>query len=130
MSWKRPLLHSWKGRLMARNLFRQTTFQPVKDTGWQSGLANLGHKERQSWWHSWPWHVVIWVLLLDGFTAIAGISSRAPYPPGSSPSPGMLVLVLLFFTVFPSFGTLIMAHGKLLDERQSGTMAWILSKPV
>lgn len=125
-----PLLCSWKEILMAPNVRAQLTLQPVNEAGWRSGLANLWRRESQHWWQTWFWQVVIWVFLLDGFTAIAGAASRTPLPAGSPPSPSMIVLVLLFFTVFPAFGTLVMAHGKLFDEQQSGTAAWILSKPV
>ncbi len=116
---------------MNLNAFKQTTLQPVQIAGWRSGLANLWSKESLRWWQTWHWQLLIWVLLLDGFTAIAGATSRMSTASiGGAPSPGLMVLVLLFFTVFPSFGTLIMTHGKLLDEQQSGTMVWILSKPV
>ena len=115
---------------MALNVFGQRVLQPVQITGWRSGLTNLWYKESKHWWQTWHWQLVIWVFLLDGFTTIAGAASRMSPSSVSPSSPSMMVLVLLFFTVFPSFGTVIMTHGKLLDEQQSGTMAWILSKPV
>jgi ABC-2 type transport system permease protein len=115
---------------MTPNAFRLTTLHPVQIAGWRSGLANLWRKERQRWRQTWLWHLVIWIPLLGGFTAIAGVSSQPSEPGGSPSAPGMLVLVFLFFMLFSSFGTIILAHGKLLDEQQSGTMAWVLSKPV
>ncbi|MBA2679609.1 MAG: ABC transporter permease subunit [Ktedonobacteraceae bacterium] len=115
---------------MASNLFRQTTLQPVQAAGWRSGLANLWRKESQHWQQTWLWQAVIWASLLSGFTAIAGFASHRPALPASPASPGILMLMFLFFILFTSFGTVIMVHSKLLDEQQSGTMAWILSKPV
>lgn len=116
---------------MASNLFTQhTTLHPVQLSSWRSGLTNLWRKESRRWWKGWFWHLLIWIPLLDGFTAIAGASSRSSASTGSPAPSGMLVLVFLFFMLFSSFGTVIMTHGKLLDEQQSGTMAWILSKPV
>lgn len=113
---------------MATKPFTPLTLQRAPRASWQSGLANLWRKETRRWWQTWLWQLLIWVPLLDGFTAIAGASSRSSASSGSSGS--MLVLVFLFFMLFSSFGTVIMTHGKLLDEQQSGTMAWILSKPV
>ncbi len=115
---------------MTSHPFTSTTFQPVQISGWRSGLANLWRKESRRWWQSWFWQLLIWLPLLDGFTAIAGASSHSSASSGSHASSSMLVLVFLFFMLFSSFGTVIMTHGKLLDEQQSGTMAWILSKPV
>lgn len=118
---------------MALNLLPQTPLQPVKATGLTSGLANLWRKESQQWRQTWFWQLLIWVFLLDGLTILAAESSHLP----SSPSDGsvlssssVIIMVFAFFTLFPAFGTLIMAHGKLLDEQQSGAGAWILSKPV
>ena len=121
-----------------------STFQMVNERGWRMGFANLLRKENRDWWRTRRWWIttIIWLLLING---IAYAMMWTPMPDPSAPNPmtaptimlpaeaavtgamGNLVVMVGFFT---PIGAIIAMQGSIIDEKKSGTAAWIMSKPV
>jgi ABC-2 type transport system permease protein len=101
-------------------------FQLRKGAGWSRGLDNLLHAELGRWFRTKKWwvQILIWAAVVNGILALAVISEDTG---GSS---GMAMLVNIFLGVFAAFGVCILMQGVIVGEKQSGTAAWILSKPV
>lgn len=106
-----------------------------KKSAWNAGLANLVTFEMGHWWKTKRWwlQTLIWSVLIDGPLALAvGLSS----------SDIMVTQQIVFdltsltsvyvgmASFFGPFGIIILMHGSVLAERQSGITSWILSKPV
>ncbi len=109
--------------------------QPVTARGWRAGFNNLFSKENRDLWgtRSWLKQAIIWTAIL------IGILATVLYAPMENDASllllgGKSVLGLtVFFTLAGSalsVGAIIMGQDEVLDEKRSGTVAWILSKPV
>lgn len=105
---------------------------------WWRGFGPLARRENRKWWRSRRWLVqlVIWVGLLDGLLAFAlYVLPRMAAANGEEIGPldaldagrqmffGLGVLAL-------SFGAIILLQDAFIDEKNEGTAAWVLSKPV
>jgi len=113
-----------------------SAFHPVSSQTWLQGYANLVRKENHLWWHTKRWWVqtLIWWVMLTGLLAMfvwvvpsqGDSSSDAQIPPE--------VKCLMFFIrmagLAPTIGVVILAQDSIHNERVSGTMAWVLTKPV
>jgi len=118
----------------------------VNDKGWKMGFANLFHEANESWWHTKKWLVqsIVWLFLMN--IIIAGI-----WKVSSEIMPGVLVslrnMASMMDLVMHPFGNslvtyfiicqlglpmaaIIAGQDAFIGERQSGTAAWVLSKPV
>jgi ABC-2 type transport system permease protein len=116
--------------------------QPVTSRSWRRGLANLLGHELHLWWGTRRWLVqlLIWILLINGAVAFIGIGimqTRNPMDPAEAsqitPESIYLILVQVFIQVAvlcTAVGAVISAQGTIIQEKQMGTAAWILSKPV
>lgn len=101
---------------------------PATARGWRAGFNNLFRKENRDWWgtRSWLVQAIIWTAILIGI--LATVLFAEPNS-GGQWAEGMIV----FFAVGGialSIGAVIMGQEEVLDEKRSGTAAWILSKPV
>ena len=131
--------------------------QSVKEYGRFAGFANLMHKENHTWWgtHTWWVQSLVWLLLLNGIVALLLWVVPATIPTKSLP-PDMtqeqreavekfqetleefqetkdIIALQAFFSlagIATAIGVAIIGHGVIIGEKQSGTAAWILSKPV
>jgi ABC-2 type transport system permease protein len=131
--------------------------QAVNERGWQMGMANLLHKENGAWWRTWRWAVqtAIWLVLLNGLLATILWAGPAPRPGAEGatladapsgarngaaldqvrgimrdkPTAGLL-LFLLFNGIAVPIAVVIAGQDAIIGEKQSGTAAWVLSKPV
>jgi len=113
----------------------RSTLLPVQETGWRSGFANLLSKETGAWWRTRGWLIqtIIWVAILDGILAIllavpnseAAAQASADVPPNEA-----MAVFLIMSLVALAIGVIIIAQEAIIDEKRSGTAAWILSKPV
>jgi ABC-2 type transport system permease protein len=84
--------------------------------------------------------LLIWILLINGAVAFIGIGimqTRNPMDPAEAsqitPESIYLILVQVFIQVAvlcTAVGAVISAQGTIIQEKQMGTAAWILSKPV
>lgn len=115
--------------------------QPVTIRGWRRGFSNLLDHERHQLWGTRRWLVqmLVWILLLNGMLAFVGITislskdqfsaaDAADFAPA-----GMYEIFMQLFiqvaAICTAVGAVIAAQGAIIQERQMGTAAWILSKP-
>jgi len=103
---------------------------PVHTTGWRGGLANLVRKELGQWWGTRMWwtQTLIWVLLLNGVTTVIMLQ-------GAEMTTGELVTeaVQTFLQVGAfaiGIGVVLTIQGAVVGEKELGTAAWVMSKPV
>jgi ABC-2 type transport system permease protein len=105
--------------------------QPLTPHGWRAGFGNIFRKENRDWWGTKTWLVqaIIWTAILLGIVATVLFA-----PMENEPAGGKAVLTLTVFFLFAGIalpiGAIIMGQEEVLDEKRSGTVAWVLSKPV
>ena len=106
-------------------------FQLVNEKGWRRGLGNLLRGEYSSWFKSsrWSKHLLIWLSIVNGMMAIMLIATVEAAKDGND-GPPILFMYGIFGGMFVAFGVMIMMQRVLVREKQSGTAAWALSKPV
>ena len=130
---------------MGAHMSTNIALQRVDERGWRRGFNNLLSKENSEWWprRRWLIRTLIWIVLISAMTATAlWQSQKASTEPSSSDGSnqvisntedpvvaGTLVFVLLSGLAGGVRAILVM-QGAILDEKKSGTAAWILSKPV
>ena len=104
--------------------------EPVEERGWRSGFANLLRKENSAAWGGWRWlwQLPIWLVIFNGLLAIALWGDEVE--PGVDRFEEAAMVFMLAGSLFGAIGVVIMNQSKLIGEKQSGTAAWILSKPV
>jgi ABC-2 type transport system permease protein len=118
----------------------------VKNRGWLNGFGNIFRKENHAWWGTWQWviQIAIWMTIVNGMMAM--ITLAAPKieeaqsrqeineVEAAAARDALKITALTVFFVFsglaPAVGVVIIAQDALIGEKQSGTAAWVLSKPV
>jgi len=112
-----------------------TSFQIVNEQGWRRGFANLLRHENAAWWRSRRWWIslLIWLALINGIL-LAMLSSANGEAVADGTPEQILDEARTVFTVmaglFGTIGAVIAMQGSIIDEKKSGTAAWIMSKPV
>ena len=98
------------------------------EKGWQSGLSTLLKREFR-WWVtlSGLLQFGIWILVMNGLLVTITAVGTFADPTVLDQGPDILFRTLAIFT---PIGILIIAQGAIIQERQSGTAAWVLSAPV
>lgn len=95
-------------------------------SGWTRGLKNVLRAEFDGWFGTRAWwvQILIWTLVANGIMIIMLVSEDTP---------GMLDAIMMF-TIFLGIGApvgvCIIMQEALVGEKQNGTAAWVLSKPV
>lgn len=134
--------------MQAKNL------KPIENLGWTAGLRNMLHKENAKWWNwkSLGVQLIIWTLIINSMVAFAVfVIPQIPVPSdvkaqinGTGDAGAMQMMNLtpdgilklglsMFFQISGLallIGGVIIAHDSILKERESGTAAWLLSKPI
>jgi ABC-2 type transport system permease protein len=95
------------------------------------GFANLFRKEHNEWWGTRTWliHTVIWLLLINGIVLAVLKSPEPPDVQNSAPPSGIMIFVIMG-GLMAGLGVILVMQGAILDEKKSGTAAWVLSKPL
>ncbi len=93
-------------------------------TGWRMGFSNFLWKENGRWWKTRLWIIqaLIFLFLVNG-TTITMLMTE----------PGMEFNLIIFFLdagIFPAIAITIVMQDALIEEKRSGTAAWVLSKPI
>lgn len=109
---------------------KSASLEAVQEQGWRMGFANLFREASREWWGTRQWIVqsIIWLLIVNGIVAAVVLA-----PPGEQgQSPGITGVEIFFMIGAMAFGigVTIIGQGVFLDEKKSGTLAWVLSKPV
>ena len=112
-----------------------SVLHPVTTRGWRAGYNNLFRKENRDWWgtRSWLVQAIIWTAILIGilatllFTPMEDDASLLAL--GGRSALGLTIFFAVAGAALP-VGAIIMGQEEVLDEKRSGTAAWILSKPV
>lgn len=125
------------------------SLQRVEEHGWRRGFANLLRKENRDWWGTRRWwiNLLIWTLMLNATLAIPLWLQSGDSPPDSELTPeeqaawieghtpesraaSGIGTFVDFSGAAAMFGVIIIMQNVLIDEKRSGTAAWLLSKPV
>ena len=104
-----------------------SAFEMVSERGWRRGLGNMLKNELAGWWKTRMWWIqcLIWVGLIG--LMFGAVLFGAPDPP---PSEEVTMLFSIFTGLFPAVGVVIIMQGAVVGEKNSGTAAWVLSKPI
>jgi ABC-2 type transport system permease protein len=119
-------------------------FQVVGNQGQLQGFGNLMKKENRLWWRTSRWWVqtLIWIAIGNGILfMVIGVAPKMENPPGQDSNTqsgeSQQSLDVLGLTTFlkiagiaTAIGVAVLAQDTLIGEKQSGTAAWVLSKPV
>ncbi len=111
------------------------TASTSRGAGALTGVANQTRREASSWWASRRWAVsaLVWTGLVNGLLAL--ILWVVPNLDGPAEiADTTLAESALQFTglaaVLAGAGVVLMAQGVLIDDRRSGVVEWLLSKPL
>jgi ABC-2 type transport system permease protein len=109
----------------------------VKSAGKLSGFRNLFRSEIYRWSdrNRWLIQIGLWLLLINGFMFLLQFLLPGMVTPDGEPliqgDPSLQALQY-FFTAGPTalaLGVIAMSQGLVIDEKESGTAEWVLSKP-
>ena len=105
----------------------ERSLRPVKERGWRNGLANLIRSDLRAWWGTRTWLVqaLIWFVVVNGSMALVLYSG----PRAAARAVGQTVFSLAV-GIFGALGVIVSTQSTLVGEKQQGTAAWVLSKPV
>jgi ABC-2 type transport system permease protein len=109
---------------------------PVKRNGRFDGFENILRKELGDWFGTRRWIVqtILWLVIINGLMAfiLFAVPSIDPSEQVSAEENLAIALDLYFnFAIlFGSIGMIILTQDEIIQEKQSGTAAWLLSKPV
>ena len=111
---------------------RVAGLHPHRGAGPLLGFANLFRHEARPWlrFRLGGVQALLWTGLLGGGLLLPLVFLRELF---AAETAGPLASAFeMFFTlgaVGPAIGAVILAHGAVIGERQSGTAAWVLTKP-
>ncbi len=123
------------------------TLRIVNEHGWRMGFANLFQVASGSFWRTKKWliQIGIWLLCLNGMLASflwqipADMLSRAAASLGNiktmaaaedNPIAFAVMMFLMVCSMALPIAAIVAGQEAIIGERQSGTAAWLLSKPV
>ena len=114
-------------------LVRQRGVEPAPRRGALRGFANLQRKEYGLWWNTRRWlvHLLLWPLLFNGLALVAAFTqAREPNFTAFEIAQMVTTLFCVALGHATAFGAVVVTQGAIVGEKQRGTAAWILSKPV
>lgn len=107
----------------------------VSTPGFQAlqGFGNVFRKELSAWTgtRSWWLQPLTWLVILVGSLLLPLYLMREVFE--SQPNSVLAQGLEMFFSLAalgPPIGAVLLMHGSVIGERQLGTAAWVLSKPV
>ncbi len=93
-------------------------------TDWRMGFSNFLWKENGRWWKTRLWVIkaLVFLFLVNG-TNIAMLMTEPE-------KEFNLIVFFLDAGIFPAIAITIVMQDALIEEKRSGTAAWVLSKPI
>jgi ABC-2 type transport system permease protein len=109
------------------------TLIPVAENGWRRGFGNLFRSENSLRWgkNRWIMSALIWLVILNGFVFLVayGEAESGDSTPAEIATE-CIAIFMTFGTIATAVGVVTGAQGAIIREKQLGTAAWVLSKPV
>ena len=106
---------------------------PVAERGWRRGFGNLFRSENSLRWGKYRWitSALIWPAILNGFIFLVAYGEAD----GGRSTPAeiaaeCIAIFMTFGTIATAVGVVTGVQGAIIREKQLGTAAWVLSKPV
>lgn len=101
---------------------------PVRESARLGGFGNMFRKELGQWFGTRTWwvQILIWMVILNGITTIVALTETGT-PEAVLQEAVQTFLDIATFAV--GIGTIIVAQGAIVGEKQLGTAAWVMSKP-
>jgi ABC-2 type transport system permease protein len=112
------------------------TLVPVRDNAWLGGFGTILAKELRDWFGTRRWwmQALIWVVIFNGLLAVALNVIPQSGPIDARSGEGLFRTAIMEFlrtmALLGSIGIIVLSQDEIIQEKQSGTLAWILSKPV
>jgi ABC-2 type transport system permease protein len=112
------------------------TLVPVRDKTWLGGFGNILAKELRDWFGTRRWwmQALLWVIIFNGLLAVALNVIPQAGPIDARSGEGLFMTAITEFlrtaALLGSIGIIVLSQDEIIQEKQSGTLAWILSKPV
>ena len=99
-------------------------FQLQEGSRWNRGLNNLFRAELGRWFGTKMWwvQIIIWAAIINLILL--------PIALDEGEGPELVTIFNIFLGVFAAIGACIIMQGTIVGEKQSGTAAWVLSKPI
>src|SRR6266536_1287775 len=109
--------------------------QPIDHHVWLNGFINLVGKEAHASFHDrvWAVHTLVWLLVINGLLGLVLLVSTRLDPASSGPSGPTVLGVQIFMSVagiIIAMGVGVLGQDAIIREIQTGTAAWVLTKPV
>jgi ABC-2 type transport system permease protein len=109
------------------------TLQHVLERGWRRGFGNLFRSENNLRWgrNRWMLSALIWLVILNGFVFLVayGEADSGRLTPAEIAAESTAIF-MTFGTIAAAVGVITGVQGAVIREKQLGTAAWVLSKPV
>jgi ABC-2 type transport system permease protein len=117
---------------------------PARGSGWLAGFGNMLGKELGEWFRTRRWllQLLIWLTIINGFvgfllfvlpmleSTLPGVNTSLEQSFGTLPPEGLGLMMYITVAVLSgTIGAIILAQDEIIQEKQTGTAAWILSKP-
>lgn len=113
---------------------RDPALVAVPVAGWRTGFLNMLAKEHGVWWRTrrWAVHLVLWIVVTNGFLLLVTFGDQGPNSDFRSPAHMREVFEVFFraCALFATVGVITVTQSVMVSEKQLGTMAWLLTKPV
>lgn len=104
----------------------------VQESGWRCGFANFLRKELGTWWGTRKWwvQILIWAFVLN-LVLVPALWLASETDPGEGlPPTDALDLFMNLFGAFATIGVMVLVQGVIVNEKRSGTAAWVMTSPV
>ena len=96
------------------------------------GFGNLLGNEHRAWWCTRKWlvHLLIWIAIINGFTGLIGWAEGQDGEAASEVYGEVVQVFFIIGGIAAALGVVSTTQGAIVGEKQLGTAAWIMSKPV
>jgi len=97
-------------------------------SGWTRGLENLLSGELRRWFGTRTWlvQIIIWAMAINFIFLMVALNSSG----GDMSSSDSIMIFNIFLGLVGPIGVSILMQSAVVEEKNSGTAAWVLSKPV
>ncbi len=108
------------------------TLKPVLERGWRRGFGNLFRSENSLRWgkNRWILSALIWLAILNGFVFLVAYGEAEGGSTTAEIAAECIAVFMTFGTIATAVGVVTGLQGAIIREKQLGTAAWVLSKPV